>query len=131
MATVQTTTMVDDLDGGVAETTVYFALDNQAYKIDLSKANELELRDALAPYVRVATKTSIDEAATARRKSSATTRPYDPKDVRAWAKENGWPQTPKAGRFPKDLINAYLAAQLAPAQSSGNGQGQLAESAVA
>lgn len=41
----------DDLDGSIADETIHFALDGTTYEIDLSKANALRLREALAPYV--------------------------------------------------------------------------------
>ena len=33
----------------------------------------------------------------------------DSRDVRAWAKANGWPQLGQRGRIPQDAIDAYMA----------------------
>ena len=42
-------TLSDDIDGGVAEETVHFAVDGKSYEIDLSARNAEKLRSALAP----------------------------------------------------------------------------------
>lgn len=46
--------LIDDLDGQVANETVTFGLDGKSYEIDLSDANASKLRDALAVYVAAA-----------------------------------------------------------------------------
>lgn len=43
--------LTDDIDGGVAEETVTFALDGKGFEIDLNKKNATALRKALAPYI--------------------------------------------------------------------------------
>jgi hypothetical protein len=47
-------TLVDDLDGSPAATTVEFGLDGQSYAIDLSAENVAKLRAALAEFVAAA-----------------------------------------------------------------------------
>ena len=43
--------LTDDLDGGDADETVYFALDGKSYEIDVSTANAAKLRGALEPFI--------------------------------------------------------------------------------
>lgn len=42
---------VDDLDGGPAERTTTFSLDNMYWEIELSEANRANLEDALSDYM--------------------------------------------------------------------------------
>jgi hypothetical protein len=43
--------LTDDLDGGDADETVFFALDGRSYEIDVSSANAARLRAAVQPFV--------------------------------------------------------------------------------
>jgi hypothetical protein len=63
--------------------TLSFALEGTSHEIDLTESEKQALRDAVAPYVGVARKTT--QGAT-RRRSSATG--PAPKDVREWARDN-------------------------------------------
>jgi hypothetical protein len=102
------TLFIDDLDGGVAEGTVRFALDGAEYEIDLSAKHNEELRAALGAYVAHARKlTGAARRATGRtgRKSSTV----DTVAVRAWARENGY-DIKDRGRVPADLVAKYQAA---------------------
>jgi Lsr2 len=98
--------LVDDLDGGVAEETVSFAIDGRAYEIDLSSKNADELRKALSPYQENARK-----ARTVGRK--ATTRAAGNRErsaeIRAWAKSAGIPVNDR-GRIPASVLEKYEAA---------------------
>lgn len=48
MAQTITINLEDDIDGGVAEETIHFALDGRSYIIDVNKKNAAALRKALA-----------------------------------------------------------------------------------
>lgn len=48
MAQKTSVALRDDLTGGKAAATVYFALDGKAYEIDLNKRNAAALRKAIA-----------------------------------------------------------------------------------
>src|SRR2546421_12321278 len=85
-----TVTLVDDLDGSVADEQVEFAMDGKAYEIDLSSANSARLRDALAPFISAARRTG------GRRRSGgavATSRPSTDREqnqaIREWAQQQG------------------------------------------
>jgi len=99
--------LVDDLDGGVAEETVQFALDGVSYEIDLNADNAAALRDALAVYVghgrRVGGRRSSGRASSRRSGSSETAQ------IRAWAKDRGLGVNER-GRIPADIVAQYEAA---------------------
>ena len=43
--------LTDDIDGGDADETIRFSLDDRSYEIDLNAANAARLRDALKPFI--------------------------------------------------------------------------------
>lgn len=112
MAIKTVTFKIDDLDGGDADETVYFALDGRLYKIDLSKDNADNLREAMAPFVNAAT----SEGKVAAPSNGGSTRQRvtrvesDAKAVRAWADANGLEVAGK-GRISREIRQQYEAAQ--------------------
>ncbi|GAB3195436.1 Lsr2 family protein [Nocardioides hungaricus] len=99
--------LVDDIDGSEAVETVTFGLDGTTYEIDLNKKNAGKLRDALASYVGHGRKVG---AATRRgRRSAAATSGPSAKDVREWARANGY-DVPDRGRVSAEVREAYDAA---------------------
>ena len=100
--------IVDDVDGGKADTTVSFALDGTSYVIDLSTKNAAKLRDALAPWVGHARKAGRAGKAPARKGGRTVVGP-DPSTVRKWAASNGHKVNPR-GRIPASVTEAFLAA---------------------
>ena len=98
----------DDIDGGVAEETVRFALDGTEYVIDLSARNAAGLRDAFAPWVGAARRPSrtgraASAPARARRGSVGSS------EIRSWGKINGFTVSER-GRISAELQQAYDAA---------------------
>jgi hypothetical protein len=103
------TLFIDDIDGGEAEGTVRFGLDDAEYEIDLSARHNEELRAALGIYVAHARKLG----GAARRTSSRGGRKASTIDnvaVRAWARENGY-DIKERGRVPADLVVKYREAK--------------------
>jgi len=98
--------LVDDIDGSEAAETVSFGLDGTSYEIDLSAANAGKLREALAGYVGHARKIGGRRAG---RRAAAGAAGPSAKDVRAWARDNGY-DLPDRGRIPGDVQAAYAAA---------------------
>jgi hypothetical protein len=126
MAQRTVVTLVDDLDGGVAEESVPFGLDHVDYEIDLSGEHAEALRGALAPYVAAARRTggrrparatpaarptSAGPAAGAGRSRSANA------EIRAWAAEHGVTLAER-GRLPGRVVEAYEAGDPAMLPSS-------------
>jgi hypothetical protein len=110
-------TIVDDLDGGVAEESVSFALDGATYEIDLSAENAGALRDALAAYVGAARKVGKGGAQVKASRARGTSAPSastaadreQNQAIRDWAKKHGF-QVSDRGRIPQEIINKYHAA---------------------
>lgn len=96
----------DDFDGSLDAETVPFAFDGVRYEIELSEANQKEMRELLAPY--------IERARVVGTKARAKAKPRrgqpKPAVVRAWAAENGI-EVPATGRISKDVMEQYKAAQ--------------------
>ena len=97
----------DDIDGSEPAQTVYFALDGKTYEIDLSEQHAAALRDALAPWIAAARRTSTTPNPKPRATSQGSS---DTVDIRRWAKENDIPVSER-GRISIDLRNRYEAAQ--------------------
>ncbi|HVX54855.1 Lsr2 family protein [Nocardioides sp.] len=98
----------DDIDGGEATQTVTFALDGTHYEIDLNDANADKLREALAPYVGHGRKVAGAQARRGRR-TAASTGGTSAKEIRDWARANGY-TVPDRGRIPADVRQAFDAA---------------------
>src|SRR5690606_2898232 len=103
--------LVDDIDGtvlGIGEgETVHFALNGTAYEIDLTSANAEEFREAMAPYVAAARRSSASTSRGATRKR-ATSSPESAL-IREWALANGHAVSER-GRIPATVAEAYRAA---------------------
>lgn len=100
----------DDIDGGEATQTVTFAVDGTTYEIDLNDANADKLRDAIAPFVGHARKvTGARRGRRAAAASGAATNGASPKEIRDWARSNGY-TVPERGRIPADVRSAFDAA---------------------
>lgn len=72
MATRTVVTLVDDVDGGVAEESLSFGLDGVEYEIDLSRTNAAALRDVLAEFVAHAHRTPVRPRRSRSRESSGS-----------------------------------------------------------
>jgi septal ring factor EnvC (AmiA/AmiB activator) len=81
--------LVDDIDGGTASETIYFAVDGKAYRIDLNKTNAKKFRAAMAPYTSVATVDKSRTAPSRRSRTSGTASKVDNAQatkLREWAR---------------------------------------------
>ena len=109
MARVTQVSLVDDIDGSVAWSTVGFSLDGKTYELDLSDKNVGKLRNALAPFVASARRTG----GRARRSAGGpkmTQKPATDRErttaIREWAREQGH-KVADRGRIPASVIEAY------------------------
>lgn len=98
--------LVDDLDGSEATETVTFGLDGTSYEIDLNDSNAASLRESMSGFIGHARKVSGGARRSARRTSGGTS---NTKDVREWAKSNGY-DVSERGRVSADIKAAYDAA---------------------
>lgn len=102
--------LVDDLDGSEATESVSFGLDGTSYEIDLNEENAARLREALAPFVGHARKVGSASRRNGRRSSSAAASDGpSARDIRDWARENGY-EVPDRGRVSAEVRSAYDAA---------------------
>ena len=103
--------LVDDIDESEASETVAFGLDGTSYEIDLNDEHAAQLRDALATYIGHARKAGgrPRRSGGASRRSAAPADGPSAKDVREWARENGW-DVPDRGRVSTEVREAYDAA---------------------
>ena len=102
------TQLVDDTTGedikpGKGET-VDFALDGQAYTIDLTTKNADAFRGLFQDYVAAATKVGRKGNRSSKRNAANPT-----SEVREWARSNGWPDLGNRGRIPADVQAAFNA----------------------
>jgi Lsr2 len=106
MAQKTVVTLVDDLDGGVADQTVTFGLDGTTYEIDLSTSNASQLRDALATYVGSARRSSGRSGGGGGRGRAGRRSGGNSAAIRAWAREQGL-KVNERGRIPGDIVTQY------------------------
>jgi hypothetical protein len=105
------TLLIDDLDGGQAESTLRFGLDGAEYEIDLSAKHAEALRKALEPYVTAGRRASGSVARRPGRsgRRAATAAGPDSTSVREWAKAQGI-EVKDRGRVPAELVVKFRAA---------------------
>ena len=99
------TTLVDDIDGGPADSTVRLGLDGVEVELDLSAKNENTLRTTLNPFLEVARR--VHQGAVRGKPAPHAGANRDRNQaIRAWAVENGV-QLPERGRIAGGVIQAY------------------------
>jgi hypothetical protein len=110
--------LVDDLDGTSSNdiATVTFGLDGVTYEIDLNENNASNLRDHLAEFISSARRTGgrVKRGGSAVAGGSGRNREQT-QAIREWAKKNGHDVSDR-GRIPAAVIDAFEAAQSAPAK---------------
>ena len=108
MAQVTEVRLVDDLDGGHADESVDFTVDNKRYQMDLSEKNAARLREILAPFIAAARRQS--GATTRTRRSTTAARPSsagaETAAIREWASANGF-EVSTRGRIAASVREAY------------------------
>lgn len=89
--------MLDDIDNAPAAETIRFALDGQAYEIDLSESNAQKFQEAIAPFIENARKVSSTRS---RARDGEVAR------IRSWAREQGIHINAR-GRIPAAIMEKY------------------------
>lgn len=108
MASKVQVVLIDDIDGGDAESTVSFSLEGSNYEIDLSAANAERLREALAPFISAGRRVAAGKRA-GRRTTGSAGRGNRSAEIRAWAQANGIAVNAR-GRIPADVVAKFDAA---------------------
>lgn len=110
MAKQTTVRLVDDIDGSEAGESVDFVIDGRSYEIDLSAANSARLREALAPFISAARRTTRRSSSAAT--SPAPSRPSSDRElnqaIREWALKEGI-KISERGRIAANVLEAYHA----------------------
>lgn len=101
MARKTQVTLVDDIDGSEATTTIGFALDGVSYEIDLNEGNASRLRDGFAQWIEHGRRTGGRA-----RRGAAVSRNPETKRIREWARENGL-EVSDRGRISAEVREAY------------------------
>jgi hypothetical protein len=98
--------LVDDLDGGVADETVAFALDGVDFTIDLSAKNAEKLRDSLSEFVGHARRTGGRKQRAAAVVRKGGSEKADNQAIREWARSQG-ETVAERGRIPSALVMRF------------------------
>lgn len=98
-------TTIDDLDGSKADETVGFAVDGQAYEVDLNTENASALRVFLARYTEAGRKVPMP-IRKRRIKGSASRNREHSTAVREWARARGHKVSDR-GRIPAEITALY------------------------
>ena len=109
MAQVTDVRLVDDLDGGNADESVDFTVDNKRYQIDLSEENAARLRGILAPFIAAARRTGRSTISYTGRSTAAARPPaagVETAAIREWAGANGFSVSAR-GRIAASVREAY------------------------
>jgi hypothetical protein len=110
MAQVTKIRLVDDLDGGNADESVDFTVDNNRYQMDLSEKNAARLREVLAPFIAAARRSGGSTTSTRTRRSTIAARPSgagaETAAIREWAGANGFSVSTR-GRIAAPVREAY------------------------
>ncbi len=94
--------LVDDLDGGEADETVFFALDGVDFRIDLSTENANRLRDIMAQYVGHARRVGGGRKQSSGRNGAKP----DTQAIREWARSQG-ETVAERGRISQELVTRF------------------------
>lgn len=114
MARVTQVRLVDDLDGGVADSSVTFGLDGKSFEIDLSAKRAAELRSIMAPYVGAARPAGGTTVRRQRGIAPSSPRRGDTSAIREWAAAHGH-QVSARGRISAAVLKAYESRESATA----------------
>jgi len=109
MAQVSKIRLVDDLDGGSADESVDFTIDNNRYQMDLNEKNAARLREVLAPFIAAARRAGGSTTTRTRRSTTAARPPRADEEtaaIREWAGANGFSVSTR-GRISASVREAY------------------------
>ena len=116
MAKKVLTVISDDLDQSEGASSITFGLDDQWFEIDLGEKNAANLREALAPFLAVASPIEFPVKAPVGRAGKRSGGPVAPATIRAWWKVDAnrvkyeLPEWADRGRLPEEVEKAYYLA---------------------
>jgi hypothetical protein len=105
--------LTDDIDGGDADETIRFSLDDRSYEIDLSTANAARLRDAFKPFMekgRAIDGSGRSVRARAPRPGPAEKTLYSQLEEDEKARFRAWADMATARRISDERVKSWIAA---------------------
>jgi hypothetical protein len=105
--------LIDDIDGGDADETVRFSLDEKSFEIDLNSANAIRLRSALKPFTDKARATASSRGTrgpSATRPSASGPTLYSQLSDDEKARFRGWADMGTARRISDARVKNWVAA---------------------
>ncbi len=105
--------LTDDIDGGDADETVYFAVDGRSYEIDVNAANAARLREALKPFIEKARARNTQaggRAPRAARRSPAEKTMYSQLKDEEKARFRAWANMATARRISDARVQSWISA---------------------
>lgn len=96
-------TLIDDINGNIADNTIRFSYAGTDYEIDLTAKNEKALRKVLAQYIEKGRRVKGNGT------KITSSQKVDTKEVRQWARKNGYPDLSNYGRIPAEIMDQYHA----------------------
>lgn len=123
--------LVDDLEGGPADGTLAFSVQGKAYELELSQPNIDAFFAAIDVYVTAARRVSGGGSGTVRRArgtSNGAAATVNVEEIRAWARENGWPIAER-GRISRVIMDAYATGTANPDAETASEEAGTDESA--
>lgn len=115
MAQKVITEFIDDIDGSEAERTFTYAVDGQAYEIDLSTSNIAEFKSAIGGFIESSRK--VKASGNGHKDRSSGAKPGSNREhlaaVRAWLRQQGETVSDR-GRIAAPLMAKFDAAHAAP-----------------
>ena len=101
--------LIDDMDGGPADTAIDFAVGPNQYTIDLSAENAASFKAALAPYIESGRRVTATRKPRKPRSAEDRAKRQKTAEIRAWAIKKGYTSSTR-GRLGPTVIEAYEAA---------------------
>lgn len=111
MASRTTIELIDDITGEAAQHTVEFALNGNAYAIDLSDDNYKALTESFDEFIQFARSVNGDGGEAKRKAAPSRTDREQTAAIRTWAQGNGY-QVADRGRIPHEVVEAYNSREL-------------------
>ena len=108
MAQKTTVTLIDDIDGSEATTTLTFAFDGKSYTIDLNDKHAAAFEKAVEPYISAGRRAVGPTVSRSRRRAASANEP-GPEVIREWAKAQGIAVSER-GRISQAVRDQYNAA---------------------
>ncbi|MGD1012280.1 MAG: Lsr2 family protein [Acidimicrobiales bacterium] len=102
--------LIDDIDGGEADETVKFGLDNKAYEIELNAGNAARLRNALAPYIKAGRPAGRGRSFEPPRSVPATKTLFSELSAEERVSFRRWADMPTARRVSDARVRAWIEA---------------------